>query len=73
KNPLNGNDYCNNNRVVLRSIAIFLFTVACVPCILAKRYWDLRENAVSQTALHIVAMAPCLLLCPVSYTALSLL
>ncbi|HHI2658685.1 TPA: hypothetical protein ACP41V_004909 [Escherichia coli] len=32
---------------------------------------DVRRNAVSQTALHVVAAGPCPLLCPVPCTCLS--
>ncbi|MDC9135132.1 hypothetical protein PSJ72_26550 [Escherichia coli] len=37
----------------------------------AKRRRDVRRNAVSQTALHVVAAGPCPLLCPVPFTCLS--
>ncbi|EFH4210659.1 hypothetical protein F9490_23920, partial [Escherichia coli] len=33
--------------------------VACAPCIPAKGRRDVRRNAVSQTALHVVAAGPC--------------
>ncbi|MDN0943435.1 hypothetical protein FCX16_24845, partial [Escherichia coli] len=33
--------------------------VACAPGIPAKRRRDVRSNAVSQTALHVVAAGPC--------------
>ena len=45
--------------------------VACAPGIPAKRRRDVRRNAVSQTALHVVAAGPCPLLCPVPFTCLS--
>ena len=45
--------------------------VACAPGIPAKRRRDVRGNAVSQTALHVVAAGPCPLLCPVPFTCLS--
>ncbi|HAO1596514.1 TPA: DUF1472 domain-containing protein, partial [Escherichia coli] len=32
---------------------------------------DVRGNAVSQTALHVVAAGPCPLFCPVPFTCLS--
>ncbi|ECG3851413.1 hypothetical protein EXQ10_20750 [Salmonella enterica subsp. enterica] len=44
---------------------------ACAPGIPAKRRRDVRRNAVSQTALHVVAAGPCPLLCPVPFTCLS--
>ena len=36
-----------------------------------QRRRDVRRNAVSQTALHVVAAGPCPLLCPVPFTCLS--
>ena len=45
--------------------------VACAPGIPAKGRRDVRRNAVSQTALHVVAAGPCPLLCPVPFTCLS--
>ncbi len=45
--------------------------VACAPGIPAKGRRDVRGNAVSQTALHVVAAGPCPLLCPVPFTCLS--
>ncbi|OKW59112.1 hypothetical protein AWP76_06135, partial [Escherichia coli] len=42
-----------------------------LPGIPAKRRRDVRRNAVSQTALHVVAAGPCPLLCPVPFTCLS--
>ena len=45
--------------------------VACTPGIPAKGRRDVRRNAVSQTALHVVAAGPCPLLCPVPFTCLS--
>ncbi|HAH3941283.1 TPA: hypothetical protein GE487_24335 [Escherichia coli] len=45
--------------------------MACAPGIPAKRRRDVRRNAVSQTALHVVAAGPCPLLCPVPFTCLS--
>ncbi|OJS70899.1 hypothetical protein BK408_26915 [Escherichia coli] len=36
-----------------------------------KRRRDVRSNAVSQTALHVVAAGPCPLFCPVPFTCLS--
>ena len=45
--------------------------VACAPGIPAKRRRDVRSNAVSQTALHVVAAGPCPLFCPVPFTCLS--
>ena len=45
--------------------------VACAPYIPAKGRRDVRRNAVSQTALHVVAAGPCPLLCPVPFTCLS--
>ncbi|EFM3678410.1 hypothetical protein HB212_002624 [Escherichia coli] len=48
-----------------------LSPVACAPCIPAKGRRDVRRNAVSQTALHVVAAGPCPLLCPVPFTCLS--
>ncbi|EGI48164.1 YchA-1 [Escherichia coli H299] len=36
-----------------------------------KRPRDVRGNAVSQTALHVVAAGPCPLFCPVPFTCLS--
>ncbi|EFA4846686.1 hypothetical protein E0G64_22015 [Escherichia coli] len=44
---------------------------ACAPYIPAKSRRDVRGNAVSQTALHVVAAGPCPLLCPVPFTCLS--
>ncbi|MUN05469.1 hypothetical protein GNZ04_25120, partial [Escherichia coli] len=38
--------------------------VACAPGIPAKGRRDVRGNAVSQTALHVVAAGPCPLFCP---------
>ncbi|KYT53010.1 transporter, partial [Escherichia coli] len=37
----------------------------------AKGRRDVRGNAVSQTALHVVAAGPCPLFCPVPFTCLS--
>ncbi len=45
--------------------------VACALGIPAKGRRDVRRNAVSQTALHVVAAGPCPLLCPVPFTCLS--
>ncbi|EHI1668490.1 hypothetical protein J9O34_004625 [Salmonella enterica] len=45
--------------------------MACAPGIPAKGRRDVRRNAVSQTALHVVAAGPCPLLCPVPFTCLS--
>lgn len=45
--------------------------VACAPGIPAKGRRDVRRNAVSQTALHVVAAGACPLLCPVPFTCLS--
>ncbi|EFN4657723.1 hypothetical protein D9G04_20085 [Escherichia coli] len=45
--------------------------MACAPCIPAKGRRDVRRNAVSQTALHVVAAGACPLLCPVPFTCLS--
>ena len=45
--------------------------VACAPGIPAKGRRDVRRNAVSQTALHVVAAGPCPLLRPVPFTCLS--
>ena len=45
--------------------------VACAPGIPAKGRRDVRGNAVSQTALHVVAAGSCPLLCPVPFTCLS--
>ena len=45
--------------------------VACAPGIPAKGRRDVRGNAVSQTALHVVAAGPCPLFCPVPFTCLS--
>ena len=45
--------------------------VACAPGIPAKGRRDVRRNAVSQTALHVVAAGPCPLFCPVPFTCLS--
>ncbi len=45
--------------------------VACAPGIPAKGRRDVRRNAVSQTALHVVAAGPCPLLCPLPFTCLS--
>ncbi|ESE08046.1 hypothetical protein HMPREF1617_05259 [Escherichia coli 908675] len=45
--------------------------VACAPGIPAKGRRDVRRNAVSQTALHVVAAGSCPLLCPVPFTCLS--
>ncbi|HAH3671654.1 TPA: hypothetical protein GF950_20520 [Escherichia coli] len=45
--------------------------MACAPGIPAKGRRDVRGNAVSQTALHVVAAGACLLLCPVPFTCLS--
>ncbi|MBW6101601.1 hypothetical protein HTY54_27895 [Escherichia coli] len=42
-----------------------------LPGIPAKGRRDVRRNAVSQTALHVVAAGPCPLLCPVPFTCLS--
>ncbi|HAL8789769.1 TPA: hypothetical protein H7Q46_004655, partial [Escherichia coli] len=41
------------------------------PGIPAKGRRDVRGNAVSQTALHVVAAGACPLLCPVPFTCLS--
>ncbi|EEL1293158.1 hypothetical protein G7317_004578 [Salmonella enterica] len=45
--------------------------MACAPGIPAKGRRDVRGNAVSQTALHVVAAGPCPLFCPVPFTCLS--
>ncbi|EFO1285892.1 hypothetical protein DWU50_23025 [Escherichia coli] len=45
--------------------------VTCASGIPAKDRRDVRGNAVSQTALHVVAAGPCPLLCPVPFTCLS--
>ncbi|EFB5463721.1 hypothetical protein FNW50_23970 [Escherichia coli] len=45
--------------------------MACAPGIPAKRRRDVRSNAVSQTALFVVAASPCPLLCPVPHTRMS--
>ncbi|TEZ25694.1 hypothetical protein BON70_27285 [Escherichia coli] len=45
--------------------------MACAPGIPAKRRRDVRRNAVSQTALHVVAAGPPPLLCPGPLTCLS--
>ncbi|EFH5832637.1 TPA: hypothetical protein JRS10_004850 [Escherichia coli] len=45
--------------------------MACAPSIPAKGRRDVRRNAVSQTALHVVAAGPCPLFCPVPFTCLS--
>ncbi|HAN6082387.1 TPA: hypothetical protein IFZ46_004172 [Escherichia coli] len=45
--------------------------MTCAPGIPAKRRRDVRSNAVSQTALHVVAADPCPLFCPVPFTCLS--
>ncbi|EZK14400.1 hypothetical protein AB26_5053 [Escherichia coli 2-011-08_S1_C2] len=45
--------------------------MACARGIPAKGRRDVRRNAVSQTALHVVAAGPCPLLCPVPFTCLS--
>ena len=45
--------------------------VACAPGIPAIGRRDVRGNAVSQTALHVVAAGSCPLLCPVPFTCLS--
>ncbi|HAL1060695.1 hypothetical protein ELX89_22695 [Escherichia coli] len=44
--------------------------MACAPGIPAKGRRDV-SNAVSQTALHVVAAGPCPLFCPVPFTCLS--
>ncbi|EER5660875.1 DUF1472 domain-containing protein [Escherichia coli] len=46
--------------------------VRAVPCLhLSRAGVDARGNAVSQTALHVVASGPCPLFCPVPFTCLS--
>ncbi|PXP74358.1 hypothetical protein AIW89_22020 [Salmonella enterica] len=45
--------------------------MACAPGIPAKGRRDVRRNAVSQTALHVVAAGPCSLPCRVPHTRLS--
>ncbi|EBS9005751.1 hypothetical protein CF455_17160 [Salmonella enterica] len=45
--------------------------MACAPGIPAKRCRDVRGNAVSQTALHVVAAGACPLFCPVPHTCMS--
>ncbi|HAM9750816.1 TPA: hypothetical protein ID577_004761 [Escherichia coli] len=45
--------------------------MTCAPGIPAKRRRDVRSNAVSQTALHVVAAGACPLLYPVPCTRLS--
>ncbi|EEV5714652.1 DUF1472 domain-containing protein [Escherichia coli] len=46
--------------------------VRAVPCLhLSWAGVDARGNAVSQTALHVVAAGPCPLFCPVPFTCLS--